>query len=107
MSDGRYFTNYEPKCIRNSYLNDLLSKNNMINSSYEQRLFLQQNSQMIIEMEQKRALESVYPCVPCKTGELINETNKQLDNKYYVSCDGISCKTSLINPDGLGTTKNF
>jgi hypothetical protein len=52
-------------------------------------------------------MESVFPCIPCKTGELINETNKQMDNKYFVSCDGVSCKNTLINPDGLGTTKNF
>jgi hypothetical protein len=107
MADGRYFTNYEPRCIRNASLNDLLTKNNITNSSYEQRLFLQQNSQMIIEMEQKKALESVFPCVPCKVGELMNETNKQMDNKYFVSCDGVSCKNTLVNPDGLGTTKNF
>jgi hypothetical protein len=30
-----------------------------------------------------------------------------MDNKYFVSCDGVSCKNTLINPDGLGTTKNF
>ena len=47
MADGRYFTNYEPRCVRNANLNELLNKNNIINSSYEQRLFLQQNSQMI------------------------------------------------------------
>jgi hypothetical protein len=49
MADGRYFTNYEPRCIRNANLNELLNKNNIVNSSYEQRLFLQQNSQMIME----------------------------------------------------------
>lgn len=107
MADGRYFTNYEPRCIRNANLNELLTKNNITNSSYEQRLFLQNNSQMIIEMEQKKVMESIFPCNPCKVGELLNETNKQMDNKYFVSCDGVSCKNTLVNPDGLGTTKNF
>jgi hypothetical protein len=107
MADGRYFTNYEPRCIRNANLNELLTKNNITNSSYEQRLFLQQNSQMIIDMEKKKALEAIFPCIPCNAGELINETNKQMDNQYYVNCDGVSCSRKLVNPNGLGTTKNF
>ena len=107
MADGRYFTNYETRCVRNANLNELLNKNNIVNSSYEQRLFLQQNSQMIMEMEQKKAMEAVFPCIPCKAGELINEKDKQLDNQYFVTCDGVTCQKTLVNPNGLGTTKNF
>jgi len=104
MADGRYFTNYEPRCIRNAALNDLLEKNNMMTSSYEQRIFLQQNSEQVINFERKRALDAL---LPCNKGELLNETNKLLDNKYQVVCDGVSCKNVLVNPDGLGTTKNY
>lgn len=107
MSDGRYFTNYEPRCMRNAYLNDFLTANNVINSSYEQRLFLQANSQMIIDDERKRALDALLPCIPCKSGELINEKDKLLQDKYQVSCDGVSCKKTLINEQGLGTAKFF
>jgi len=107
MADGRYFTNYETRCARDAYLNDLLTKNNIVNSSYEQRLFLQKNSEMIIEMERKRAFDALFPCVVGKDSKLINETNKQMDNKYMINCDGVSCKTSMVNQDGLGTTKNF
>ncbi len=38
MADGRYFTNYEPRCIRNASLNDLLTKNNITNSSFNAAL---------------------------------------------------------------------
>jgi hypothetical protein len=107
MSDGRSFTNYEPRCLRNAQLNKLLNENNMVNSSYEQRLFLQNNYDKIVEIERNNALNSLLPCIPCKSGELINETNKELDNKYYVYCDNVSCKYDNNNDKGLGTTKFF
>lgn len=107
MSDGRSFTNYETRCVRNAHLNNLLVENNMVNSSYEQRLFLQNNYDKIVEEERKKALENLIPCIPCKSGELINETNKELDNKYYVYCDNVSCRTQGTNDKGLGTTKLF
>jgi len=107
MSDGRSFTNYEPRCARNAQLNKLLNENNMVNSSYEQRLFLQNNYDKIVEIERKNALDALLPCIPCKSGELINETNNELDNKYHVYCDNISCKYENFNDKGLGTTKFF
>lgn len=107
MSDGRSFTNYEPRCIRNAYLNKLLVENNLTNSSYEQRLYLQNNFDKIVEAERNQALNNLLPCIPCGKGELINETNKELDNKYYVYCDNVSCRTEGTNSQGLGTTKLF
>jgi len=107
MSDGRSFTNYEPRCIRNAYLNKLLDENNLKNSSYEQRLYLQNNYDKIVDAELKMALNNLIPCIPCNKGELINETNKELDNKYFVYCDNVSCQQKLVNEQGLGTTKFF
>jgi hypothetical protein len=107
MSDGRSFTNYEPRCARNAYLNNLLVQNNMVNSSYEQRVFLQNNYEKIVEEERKKSLNNLLPCIPCNAGELINETNKELDNKYYVYCDNVSCRKEEGNIQGLGTTKLF
>jgi len=107
MSDGRIFTNYEPRCIRNAYLTKLLNENNLTNSSYEQRLFLQNNYNKIVNTEREQALNSILPCIPCNSGQLLNETNKELDNKYYVYCDNVSCKTNGTNQQGLGTTKLF
>jgi hypothetical protein len=107
MSDGRSMTNYEPRCIRNAGLNQLLDENNMKKSSYEQRLFLQNNYEKIVEMERKKVLDYLNPCIPCKEGELMNEINKELDNKYYIYCDNVSCMAKGTNEAGLGTTKNF
>ena len=107
MADGRYFTNYEPRCMRNAYLTTLLAQNNIPNSSYEQRLFLQHNYNVIVEAERKKALDALLPCVPCGSGELINEKNPQMDNKYKIYCDNVSCKANLTNEAGLGTTQNF
>ena len=107
MSDGRSFTNYEPRCVRNAHLNQLLEDNKMKLSSYEQRLYLQNNYDKVMEAEMKKALDNLLPCVPCKAGELINEKNKELDNKVFVYCDNVSCKNTINNEQGLGTTKFF
>ena len=107
MSDGRAFTNYEPRCVRNASINEQLQKNNMLKSSYEQRLYLQNNYEKIIEEERKRAMATITPCYPCKAGELINEKNKELDNKYIVQCDGVSCYKTMVNEKGLGTGNFF
>jgi len=107
MSDGRAFTNYEPRCVKNAYINEELEKNNMIKSSYEQRLYLQNNYDKIMEQERKRAMETITPCYPCNPGELINEKNKELDNKYIIQCDGVSCYKKMVNEKGLGTGNFF
>jgi len=107
MDDGRVFTNYQPRFIRNAYLNEMLKINNMVSSSYEQRLFLQRNAEKIMEEERKSILQQLMPCIPCNKGELINETNPELDNKFNVYCDGVTCYNKLTNDKGLGTTKAF
>ena len=107
MSDGRAFTNYEPRCNFNSYLNGKLSENNMIKSSYEMRVYLQNNYDSFIDAERKKAIDNITPCGECGIGDLINEKDKFLDNKYNVKCDGVSCYKTLVNPEGLGTTKFF
>jgi len=107
MADGRAFTDYETRCARNAYLNDLLAKNSVIKSSYEQRLFLQRNSEMIMEEERKKVLNNLMPCIPCNKGELINEKNPELENMYGVYCDGVSCYNGYTNEKGLGSTKIF
>lgn len=107
MSDGRIFTNYETRCANNAKLTQMLKDNNMANSSYEQRVFLQNNYEKIVEAERKKAIDSFLPCVPCVSGQLINEVNKELDNKYAVYCDEVSCSQKLVNDKGLGTGKFF
>ena len=107
MSDGRAFTNYEPRCNFNAYLNNKLGENNMIKSSYEMRLYLQQNYDKIVEEDRKNAVDNISPCGGCGLGDLINVKNNELDEKYAVRCDGVSCYKTLVNPSGLGTQKFF
>jgi len=107
MSDGRFFTNYQTRCARNADLNSLLTKNNMINSSYEQRLFLQRNYEMVVENERNRLLNQLLPCIPCNKGELINEKNPELENKNRVYCDNVTCYNTNFNEKGLGITQGF
>ena len=47
MSDGRSFTDYRPRCAVNAELMTDLSQNNMIRSSYESRIFLQENAEKL------------------------------------------------------------
>ena len=107
MSDGRSFTNYEPRCVRNAYLNKLLDENNLKNSSYEQRLYLQNNYDKIVDAELKMALNNLLPCIPCNKGELINEKNPELENKNRVYCDNVTCYNTNFNEKGLGITQGF
>lgn len=103
MSDGRSFTDYNTRCVFNSYLANKLRNNNMVKSSNEMRLYLQNNYETIVNEERQRAINNINPIGK----EVINVTNKQLDNKYLVQCDDVSCSTVLTNPEGLGTTKFF
>jgi len=102
MSDGRSFTNYEPRCNFNSYLNNKLAQNNMVKSSNEMRLYLQNNYDTFIQEERQKAINNINPF---DTTKLINDG--ELDNKYVVKCDDVSCYSTLTNPKGLGTTKFF
>lgn len=107
MSDGRVFTNYEPRCNFTGYMYNNLANNDMIKSSYEMRLFLQQNYDSIVEQDRKRAIDNASQYGECIPGELLSENEKHLDNKYIIKCDGVSCYKKLVNTEGLGTTKFF
>ena len=48
MSDGRSFTDYRPRCMVNSELMTDLDNNNIIKSSYESRVFLQENAEKLM-----------------------------------------------------------
>ena len=104
MSDGRSFTNYETRCNFNTYLNNKLTQNNTIKSSNEMRLYLQNNYDSFIQEERQKAINNINPF---NTNNLINNSNTELDNKYIVKCDDVSCYKVLNNPNGLGTTKYF
>jgi hypothetical protein len=107
MSDGRSFTNYNTRCEFNSFINSKLNDKNIINSSYEMRLYLQQNHDELVKLDREAAIRNISPCSPCAVGQLINDKNPQLANKYQVKNDGVNCYKSMVNDQGIGTTSFF
>lgn len=100
MSDGRSMTDYTPKCIVNYELMEKMTEKNIVKSSYESRMYLQKNADDIMKKEFEKSKNSIIPCVKC-----INPINefKMMPEKYYVTCDAISCTKKMFNENGLGT----
>ena len=102
MSDGRSFTDYRPRCAVNAELLDDLAKKNMIKSSYESRMFLQQNADMIMERSRQQSVNNLMPCAPCKRP--FSESGTMYPQRYVVKCSATNCEKVEVNPDGLGTS---
>ena len=104
MSDGRLFTDYRPRCLVNNDLTKDLNKNQMPVSSYESRLYLQRNAEMIMEQHKKQA-EANLICGPCTRP--FTDPGTMLPEKYVVHCDTVSCSRKEVNPNGLGDGRNY
>ena len=105
MSDGRAFTDYAPRCHVNARLMDMVSNANMIQSSYESRMYLQQNAQKVMDIERARALETLVPCAPCKRP--FSDSGTMEPERYVVRCDAVSCKRTEVNPGGIGDGRMY
>ena len=99
MADGRVTTDYKTRCGVSQDLNEQLSLNNISLSSYNIRMYLQQNAEKEMERQMKNSLYSVSDCIPCK-----NIVNKNIvhPERYVVSCNSVSCNRKEINKYGLG-----
>ena len=104
MADGRVTTDYKPRCAVNEELNSMLTNNNQQVSSYNIRMYLQQNALKEMERQRNNSLYDVADCVPCK-----NIVNKDIvhPERYVVSCNEISCNRKEINPNGLGDGRKY
>lgn len=100
MADGRAFTDYRPRCHVNAELFNNLVKNNIIQSSYESRMYLQNNAEKIIDNDRDNAIQRLYPCAPCKRN--FNDSGTMLPEKYIVRCDATTCYRTEFDPNGLG-----
>ena len=105
MADGRSFTDYRPRCNINYDLMQDLTKNNIINSSYESRLYLQQNAEKIMESNRVNATNNLAPCAPCTRP--LSDNGTMLPERYIVKCDAVSCKRQEIDVNGLGDGRNY
>ena len=102
MSDGRSFTDYRPRCAINAELMTDLTKQNLARSSYESRMYLQNNAENIMERNRTLSIENLAPCAPCKRP--FSDPGTMYPQKYIVKCSATSCEKIEVNPDGLGTS---
>jgi hypothetical protein len=100
MHDGRAFTDYRPRCAINAELLYELSKKNMMMSSYESRVYLQNNADYEMEKQRQRSFERLAPCAPCQRNK--NDAGTMHPERYVVRCDAVSCTRVETNPSGLG-----
>lgn len=104
MADGRVTTDYKPRCAVNEELNQILLNENKQVSSYNLRMYLQQNAEKEMERQRKNSLRDVADCVPCKN---IVNNNIVHPERYVVSCNEVSCSRKEVSPSGLGDGRNY
>lgn len=105
MSDGRHFTDYRPSC----HVNDLLKNDNNISNSFQYRQFMTYNAETIMDKHRQIAC-SKNCCSPCASSPLGVEgfnNGTMLPEKYITSCNGNTCKTTLNDPNGVGTGRQY
>lgn len=105
MHDGRAFTDYRPRCAVNAELLQELTRKQMMLSSYESRIYLQNNADYEMDKQRQRAFERLAPCAPCKRPH--SDDGTMHPNRYVVRCDAVSCTRSEVNPMGLGDGRNY
>lgn len=105
MSDARAFTDYRPRFATNAELINTLSVQNMINSSYESRMYIQKNAENMMQQEYKKAVDTIIPCAPCTRP--FNDPGTMLPERYQVECNGVSCTRREVNPNGLGDGRKY
>lgn len=104
MSDGRSITDYRPKSTVNYELIEEVAKNNLVKSSYETRLYLQNNADKIMDFELKKSMSNLMPFTNCSKPNDVNGTT--VPHKYIVNCDSVSCTKTLFDINGIGFKKS-
>ena len=102
MSDGRHFTDYRPRCIINTSIIEEVVNNTNINSSYDSRMYLQQNANKIMDRNKKNSSLNVKSsCTPA------NGISTVLPERYTIRCDSTSCTRVETNVNGLGDGRSY
>jgi hypothetical protein len=105
MADGRAFTDYRPRCIVNAELMQSVAGQNMIQSSYESRMYLQSQADKVMEQERQKAVDRLIPCAPCQRP--FSDPGTMLPERYVVRCDGVTCSRNEVYPGGVGDGRNY
>lgn len=100
MQDGRMFTDYRPRCMINTELMSGLDKD-MVKSSYESRMYLQNNAEEIMEQQRNLAFDKVRCTRPQE------DIGTMLPEQYTVKCDAVSCQRTQSAPNGLGDGRQY
>ena len=104
MADGRVTTDYRPRCAVYEEINSLLKSGNQPLSSYNTRMYLQQNAEAEMERQRNASLRDVADCVPCQ--KIVNP-NITLPPQYVVRCNEVSCTKEMVDQNGLGTHPSY
>lgn len=104
MNDARAFTDYRFRCDLNAELMGKVATAKMPLSSYDSRMYLQQNARRIIEEQRARSIQGLSPCAPCLNPAT---PSTMLESRYVVKCDKISCNRHEVNNQGVGDARNY
>jgi len=105
METGYFFTDYRSRCAVNAELFQKVNEAQMTKSSYEARMYLQQNAEKLMQENYKWAVNNLMPCAPCTRP--FDQAGTLEPEKYIVRCDAVSCTRTLVNPNGIGDGRNY
>lgn len=105
MADGRAFTDYRPRCAVNADLLNKVLLAKMMGSSYESRMWLQNNSDNLMNENFAWAQDNLIPCAPC--GRPFSEAGTMEPERYIVKCNGVTCTRTEVNPNGIGDGRSY
>ena len=99
MADARHFTDYR----ENTKVNGLLQNEGASDNSYEYRMFLTNNAENVMDVNNKKAylLNGVTECkTPYAQGTMLPEQERQV-------CNLRTCKVVTNNANGLGLGRTY
>lgn len=99
MDDGRHFTDYRPHC----HIENLIQRNNGTHSSFQNRLFLTQNAEQLMELNRKEAC-SKNCCGPCQPPYQISTTMPE--GRAMVTNTDLPCGAKRSQPSSIPTNSD-
>lgn len=103
MADGRLFTDYRPRCVKNFvYAPDSTETGYL--DSYKYRQHLINNADPILNAMRAEAYNMAV-CAPCIVEH--DQPGTMLPEKIIQKCDGRSCKVYANDPNGLGIGRAY
>ena len=106
MNDGRTFTDYRPKCVSNADMLVDLRNKNVLTSSYDTRMYLQNNAENMMQKSQQDAVANMMcACSPYENE--VNGIDTMQPERYIVKCNSATCYREEVNPGGIGDGRMY